>query len=44
MVEERQPLPKRTLGDYAMQQGLQHFFSITIPHSTDDIRDETNIP
>jgi len=31
MVEERQLPPRRTLGDYAMQQGPRHFSNIAIP-------------
>ena len=37
MVEEQPPQPKRTLGDYAMQQGLRHFSSIAIPTITKDL-------
>jgi len=34
MAEEQAPSPKRTLGDYAMQQGPRHFSSIAIPATT----------
>jgi len=34
MVDPGNNLPKRILGDYAMQQGPRHFSSITIPNTT----------
>ncbi|XP_068475201.1 uncharacterized protein [Phaseolus vulgaris] len=34
MAENRQNPPRRTLGDYAMQQGPRHFSSIVIPPAT----------
>jgi len=34
MAEEGQPPPKRTLGDYVMQQEPRHFSSIAIPRAT----------
>jgi len=34
MVEERIPPPRRTLGDYALQQGPKHFSSITVLATT----------
>ena len=34
MAENRQNPPRRTLGDYAMQQGPRHFSSIAIPPAT----------
>jgi len=34
MAEVRIPLPRRTLGDYALQQGLRHFSSIAVPATT----------
>jgi len=34
MAEERQPPPRMTLGDYALQQGPKHFSNIAIPATT----------
>ncbi|KAK8469592.1 hypothetical protein PHAVU_005G111650 [Phaseolus vulgaris] len=34
MVENRENPPRRTLGDYVMQQGPRHFSSIAIPPAT----------
>jgi len=34
MAEERQPPPRRTLGDYALQQGPRHFSSIAVLATT----------
>jgi len=34
MVEEQAPPRRRTLGDYAVQQGPRHFSSIAIPATT----------
>jgi len=34
MTEEQAPPPKKTVGDYAMQQGPRHFSSIAVPSTT----------
>jgi len=34
MADNRQNPPRRTFGDYAMQQGTRHFSSIAIPSAT----------
>jgi len=34
MAEKKIPPPRRTLGDYALQQGPRHFSSIAVPTTT----------
>jgi len=42
MADNRQNPPRRTLGDYAMQQGLRHFSSIAIPPATKSLEMKPN--
>jgi len=42
MDEERQLPPKRTLGNYVMQQSPQHFSNIAIPRATKNLEMKQN--